>query len=44
MDDAESECGLDTGVTWDFILQNDGNTNLLEKGIAEIMQCIKKRL
>ena len=43
IDDAESECGLDTGNEWDFMVQNDGDSQLLDTTVTNIIECIKKR-
>ena len=40
IDDAESECGLDTGVEWDFVIDNCGDDDKLNKDIQNIMQVI----
>jgi len=38
VDNAESECGLDDGVTWDFEICNDGNQRQLEQSLHNILQ------
>ncbi|RUS86450.1 hypothetical protein EGW08_005765 [Elysia chlorotica] len=40
VDDAESECGLDTGVTWDILMHNNGNKEELDKGLEKILESI----
>ena len=27
IDDVESECGLDTGLEWDYVIVNNGNSS-----------------
>ncbi|XP_038074096.1 phosphomevalonate kinase-like [Patiria miniata] len=44
VDDAESECGLDQGVTWDFIVSNNGNMAELEPQLAKIIDHIREML
>ncbi|KAH9503235.1 hypothetical protein Btru_068517 [Bulinus truncatus] len=36
IDDAESECGLDTGVDWDIVIYNNNSHQELEDGISKI--------
>ncbi|XP_012678343.2 phosphomevalonate kinase isoform X2 [Clupea harengus] len=36
IDDAESECGLDQGVQFDWIINNDGDAGLLEEQLKEL--------
>ncbi|CAM4705290.1 unnamed protein product [Leuciscus chuanchicus] len=40
VDDAESECGLDEGLQFDWILQNDGEHELLEKQLEELLSSL----
>ncbi|XP_041035644.1 phosphomevalonate kinase [Carcharodon carcharias] len=44
VDDAESECGLDRGVRWDWILTNDGGPDGLELQLRPLMEFIRSRL
>lgn len=44
IDDAESECGLDTGIDWDFVIDNSGNDVQLRKDIENIVQVIESML
>nr|DBA13820.1 TPA: hypothetical protein GDO54_004858 [Pyxicephalus adspersus] len=44
VDDAESECGLDTGVTFDWIITNDSNPRALEEQLQELTTFIQRRL
>ncbi|XP_022100904.1 phosphomevalonate kinase-like isoform X2 [Acanthaster planci] len=44
IDDAESECDLDHGVTWDFIISNNGNIDVLEPQLAQIIDHIQEKL
>ncbi|XP_059422970.1 phosphomevalonate kinase [Carassius carassius] len=41
IDDAESECGLDEGVKFDFIIRNDGADDVLEKQLEDLLSLIK---
>ncbi|XP_016375746.1 phosphomevalonate kinase-like [Sinocyclocheilus rhinocerous] len=43
IDDAESECGLDEGVKFDFIIRNDGADDVLEKQLEDLRSLIKSR-
>ncbi|XP_014670188.1 PREDICTED: phosphomevalonate kinase-like [Priapulus caudatus] len=36
VDDAESECGLDEGVAWDHVVENDGNETTLERHLDRL--------
>jgi len=40
IDDAESECGLDQGVEWDFYIKNNGDDQLLQDDISKIINAI----
>ena len=40
IDDAESECGLDEGVRWDFIVNNNGNDSELTDDIDKLINFI----
>ncbi|XP_071970121.1 phosphomevalonate kinase [Engystomops pustulosus] len=44
VDDAESECGLDQGVTFDWILSNDGDRAVLEEQLHNLQAFIRSRL
>ncbi|XP_053405447.1 phosphomevalonate kinase-like isoform X2 [Mercenaria mercenaria] len=44
VDDAESECGLDTGVEWDFVVENDNNEQVFNIQVEQILNCVKKML
>lgn len=37
IDDAESECGLDKGVQFDWTIRNEGNTISLEEQLRELL-------
>lgn len=37
MDDAESECGLDSGVRFDWIITNEADTLSLEEQLQPIL-------
>ena len=41
VDDGETENDLDSYQKWDFVIDNDGNTELLEKDIDRICEAIK---
>lgn len=43
IDDAESECGLDQGVQFDWIINNDGDAVLLEKQLKELFVLAKNK-
>ncbi|XP_068616412.1 phosphomevalonate kinase [Brachionichthys hirsutus] len=38
VDDVESECGLDSGVEFDWIITNDGDAPLLEEQLQPILE------
>ncbi|CAL1529701.1 unnamed protein product [Lymnaea stagnalis] len=40
IDDAESECGLDVGVDWDIIIQNNGDQQELDDGINKLLELV----
>ncbi|CAG5132913.1 unnamed protein product [Candidula unifasciata] len=40
VDDAESECGLDSGVDWDVIINNNGDQKQLEDDIHKLLEHI----
>ncbi|XP_056099742.1 phosphomevalonate kinase [Rhinichthys klamathensis goyatoka] len=42
VDDAESECGLDEGLEFDWILQNDGEHERLEKQLEELLSSLTR--
>ncbi|CAG0924837.1 unnamed protein product, partial [Notodromas monacha] len=46
IDDAETECGLDSVQSWDLIIENDGDEERMEESIAQILSwcpptCVK---
>ncbi len=41
IDDAESECGLDEGVKFDYIIRNDGADDVMEKQLEDLLSLIK---
>ncbi|XP_043116560.1 phosphomevalonate kinase isoform X2 [Puntigrus tetrazona] len=43
VDDAESECGLDEGVKFDYIVRNDGADDVLEKHLEDLLSLIKSQ-
>lgn len=42
MDDAESECGLDSGVNFDWIITNDADAPSLDEQLQPILTMAKK--
>ncbi|XP_073408491.1 phosphomevalonate kinase [Dendrobates tinctorius] len=44
VDDAESECGLDSGVTYDWIITNDGDQASLDEQLHGLQAFILSRL
>ncbi|BFY97928.1 hypothetical protein BsWGS_00968 [Bradybaena similaris] len=40
IDDAESECGLDSGVDWDVVIDNSGDQQQLEEAIQKLVEHI----
>ncbi|KAM9294580.1 phosphomevalonate kinase-like [Gastrophryne carolinensis] len=44
VDDAESECGLDSGVDFDWTITNDGEPGALENQLQELTGFIQSRL
>ncbi|XP_072524569.1 phosphomevalonate kinase [Salminus brasiliensis] len=43
VDDAESECGLDQGVNFDWTISNDGDAALLEGQLEKLLSLAKER-
>ena len=44
VDDAESECGLDRGVTFDWVLSNDGDERALDEQLQPLLRALRGRL
>ncbi|XP_077989409.1 phosphomevalonate kinase-like [Glandiceps talaboti] len=44
VDDAESECGLDEGIGWDVVIQNNNDSLLLDATLDDITHMITQRL
>ncbi|XP_074650852.1 phosphomevalonate kinase-like [Tubulanus polymorphus] len=44
IDDAESECGLDSGVSWDFIISNDGDNEALAQCLDRVVKTVDQRV
>ncbi|NWQ98007.1 PMVK kinase, partial [Burhinus bistriatus] len=44
VDDAESECGLDQGVTFDWVITNDGDERSLDEQLEPLLQSLRGRL
>ena len=44
MDDAESECGLDEGITWDYVVKNNGTQEQLKSAIKPLIDIIKNKI
>lgn len=43
MDDAESECGLDSGIEWDFIINNDCD-DVIHSQVEQLVTHVEKQL
>lgn len=41
VDDAESECGLDNGINWDFLVSNSGHNDELNTTIERIVESVE---
>ncbi|NXL66978.1 PMVK kinase, partial [Chordeiles acutipennis] len=44
VDDAESECGLDQGVAFDWVITNDGDELALGEQLETLLQSLRHRL
>ncbi|NXV71654.1 PMVK kinase, partial [Atlantisia rogersi] len=44
VDDAESECGLDQGVAFDWLITNDGDQQLLDQQLESLLRWLRSRL
>lgn len=44
VDDAESECGLDQGVAFDWVITNDGDEVALDEQLEMLVQSLHKSL
>ncbi|XP_053744166.1 phosphomevalonate kinase [Synchiropus splendidus] len=44
VDDAESECGLDSGVDFDWIISNEGDASSLEQQLQPILTLVQEVL
>ncbi|XP_068271058.1 phosphomevalonate kinase isoform X2 [Nyctibius grandis] len=44
VDDAESECGLDQGVTFDWVITNDGDELALDEQLETLLRSLRSRL
>ncbi|KAJ6656917.1 hypothetical protein lerEdw1_002918 [Lerista edwardsae] len=44
VDDAESECGLDHGVAFDWVITNDGDQLSLDAQLEKLLQFIESKL
>ncbi|XP_021238758.1 phosphomevalonate kinase [Numida meleagris] len=44
VDDAESECGLDQGVLFDWVIANDGDGAALGAQLEALLQDVRSRL
>lgn len=44
VDDAESECGLDQGVSFDWVITNDGDELSLDQQLETLLQALRSRL
>lgn len=43
VDDAESECGLDQGVDFDWTIRNDGDVDLLDRQLEGLLALARER-
>ncbi|XP_072214756.1 phosphomevalonate kinase isoform X1 [Excalfactoria chinensis] len=44
VDDAESECGLDQGVSFDWVITNDGDEAALASQLEDLLQDVRSHL
>lgn len=44
VDDAESECGLDQGVAFDWVITNDGDEVALGEQLEMLVQSLQRSL
>ncbi|TSN21175.1 Phosphomevalonate kinase [Bagarius yarrelli] len=44
IDDAESECGLDQGVDFDYTIKNDGDMTFLDEQLDRLLSLAKERI
>jgi phosphomevalonate kinase len=44
VDDADSECGLDTGVSFDHVIINNGHSEQLEANLQQLENIVKERM
>ncbi|XP_054035136.1 phosphomevalonate kinase [Dryobates pubescens] len=44
VDDAESECGLDQGVAFDWVITNDGDEGALDEQLGALLRAVRGRL
>ncbi|NXO52704.1 PMVK kinase, partial [Aramus guarauna] len=44
VDDAESECGLDQGVAFDWVITNDGDRRSLDEQLETLLRSLRNRL
>ncbi|XP_072166873.1 phosphomevalonate kinase-like [Diadema setosum] len=44
VDDSETECGLDEGVEWDFIITNNGDEEELHRQLTQLENFINSKL
>ncbi|KAK6179776.1 hypothetical protein SNE40_012060 [Patella caerulea] len=44
VDDAESECGLDENINWDYIIDNNGDEEQLNKSLKPIIEYVENQL
>ncbi|KAM6331069.1 phosphomevalonate kinase [Alca torda] len=44
VDDAESECGLDQGVAFDWVITNDGDEGSLDEQLEPLLRSLRGRL
>jgi len=44
VDDAESECDLDAGVSFDVVISNDGDDDSLTTQLTDLVNSVNSRL
>ena len=44
VDDAESECDLDTGADWDLVVHNNGDSEQLDRTVKHVLHLVQCKL
>jgi hypothetical protein len=44
VDDAESECGLDKGIDWDIVIQNDNDEQVFNTQVEQIEKHVNEMM